>query len=55
MQQTLGESMATHRQGADETIVKFTSFKTFITRAASAEHETMKKEFEITHHAVRQL
>ena len=55
MQQSLGESMATHRQGVDETIVKFESFKTSITRAASAEHETMKKQFETTHHAVRQL
>ena len=55
MQQSLGESMATHRQGVDETIVKFESFKTSITRAASAEHETMKKQFGTTHHAVRQL
>ena len=53
MQQSLGESMASHRQGVDETIVQFESFKTSITQVASAEHETMKKQFETTHHAVR--
>ena len=31
MQQSLGESMATHRKGVDETIIKFESFKTSIT------------------------
>ena len=41
MQQSLGESMATHRQGVDETIVNFDSFKTSIKRASSAEHETI--------------
>ena len=38
MQHSLGRCMATHCQGVDETIVKFESFKTSITRAASKEH-----------------
>ena len=43
MQQSIGESVATHPPGVDETIVKFESFKTFITWTPSREQEPMRK------------